>query len=136
MSKQVESAAKLLESGKGPGNDYTGWLDLPKNYDKEEFKRIKKAAKKIQKHSDVLVVIGIGGSYLGAKVAIVEKMNSFGGVATQALVHIWHSFFVTEFQQQIMAGLTLEMADRLQKRGATEQRHRRRGVPHLLRRRA
>lgn len=74
LEKQVMDAAKLLESKKGPGNEYLGWLDLPKNYDKKEFAAIKKAAKKIQKHSDVLIVIGIGGSYLGSKAAI-EFLN-------------------------------------------------------------
>ncbi len=66
----VKAAQDLLYSGKGAGNDFLGWVDLPENYDKEEFERIKKAAKKIQDNSDVLVVIGIGGSYLGARAAI------------------------------------------------------------------
>jgi len=77
MSKQVMDAAKLLESKKGPGHEFTGWMDLPKNYDKKEFARIKKAAKRIQKSSEVFVVIGIGGSYLGAKSAIEFLNNSF-----------------------------------------------------------
>ena len=77
MAKQISEAAKLLESGKGPGNDFIGWLDLPKNYDRTEFKRIKKAAKKIQKQSEVLIVIGIGGSFLGAKAAIEFLGHSF-----------------------------------------------------------
>ena len=59
-----------LLNHQGAGNDFLGWIDLPVNYDKEEFARIQKAAKKIQKDSDVLVVIGIGGSYLGARAAI------------------------------------------------------------------
>ena len=63
-------AYDLLKSGKGPGNDFHGWVDLPVNYDKEEFARIKIAAEKIKKNSDILVVIGIGGSYLGARAAI------------------------------------------------------------------
>ena len=63
-------AYDLLKSGKGQGNDFQGWLDLPVNYDKEEFARIKIAAEKIKKNSDILVVIGIGGSYLGARAAI------------------------------------------------------------------
>ncbi len=70
ISTEVSSAVELLNSRKGPGNDYLGWLDLPVNYDKEEFERIKKAAQKIRSDSDVLVVIGIGGSYLGARAAI------------------------------------------------------------------
>ena len=69
MSKIAESAKELLLSGEGAGNDFLGWVDLPVNYDKEEFERIKKAAQKIQSDSDVLLVIGIGGSYLGARAA-------------------------------------------------------------------
>ncbi|NLS85285.1 MAG: glucose-6-phosphate isomerase [Ruminococcaceae bacterium] len=67
---QVKQASDLLDSRKGPGNDFLGWIDLPVNYDKEEFARIKKAAKKIQSDSQVLIVIGIGGSYLGARAAV------------------------------------------------------------------
>ncbi|MDO5449018.1 MAG: glucose-6-phosphate isomerase [Clostridia bacterium] len=70
MQAEVTAAHELLRDGKGPGNDFIGWVDLPVNYDKEEFARIKVAADKIQKNSDVLVVIGIGGSYLGARAAI------------------------------------------------------------------
>ena len=77
MAASTEAAAKLLESRKGPGNDFLGWLDLPKKYDKEEFRRIQKAAKKIQQQSDVLIVIGIGGSYLGAKAAVEMLTHSF-----------------------------------------------------------
>ena len=69
MSKIAESAKELLLSGEGAGNDFLGWVDLPVDYDKEEFERIKKAAQKIQSDSDVLLVIGIGGSYLGARAA-------------------------------------------------------------------
>ncbi len=72
---QVEAAHELLNARTGPGNDFLGWLDLPVNYDKEEFARIKKAAEKIRSDSDVLIVIGIGGSYLGARAAI-EGMTS------------------------------------------------------------
>ncbi len=66
----VKMASDLLYSGKGAGNDYIGWVDLPNNYDKDEFERIKKAAKKIQSNSEVLIVIGIGGSYLGGRAAL------------------------------------------------------------------
>ncbi|HIV87250.1 MAG TPA: glucose-6-phosphate isomerase [Candidatus Pygmaiobacter gallistercoris] len=72
---QVQTAHDQLTAHTGPGNDFLGWLDLPVNYDKEEFERIKKAAAKIRSDSDVLVVIGIGGSYLGARAAI-EGMTS------------------------------------------------------------
>ena len=73
----VELADKILMEGKGAGNDFLGWVDLPKNYDKVEFEKIKKAASKIQNDSEVLIVIGIGGSYLGAKAAIEFLSNTF-----------------------------------------------------------
>ena len=70
IKEQVKSAHKVLHEKTGAGSDFLGWVDLPENYDKEEFARIKKAAEKIRNDSDVLIVIGIGGSYLGAKAAI------------------------------------------------------------------
>ena len=70
VEKEVLAAHDLLRSKKGAGNDFLGWLDLPLDYDKEEFARIKKAAEKIKANSDVLLAIGIGGSYLGARSAI------------------------------------------------------------------
>ena len=76
-SKKVKSIHEELHERADKENDYVGWLNLPTNYDKEEFKRIKKAAKKIQKDSDVLVVIGIGGSYLGARAVIEALTHSF-----------------------------------------------------------
>ena len=75
ISSQVKTAAELLHSKKGLGNEFLGWLDLPTNYDKEEFSRIKIAAEKIKSNSDVLIVIGIGGSYLGAR-AVIELIKS------------------------------------------------------------
>lgn len=72
---QVENIHKDLHKRANNEKDFVGWLDLPSNYDKEEFKRIKKAAKKIKKESDILVVIGIGGSYLGAR-AVIESLTS------------------------------------------------------------
>lgn len=77
MSSLVEDAKKQLISKSGAGNDFLGWLDLPVNYDKEEFARIKKAAEKIQSDSEVLIVIGIGGSYLGARAAIEFLRHGF-----------------------------------------------------------
>ena len=71
---QVETAHRLLETKTGPGNDFLGWVSLPKDYDKEEFARIKAAAARIREDSDVLVVIGIGGSYLGAR-AVIEAVK-------------------------------------------------------------
>ena len=70
LAPMVAEAHKMLHEKTGAGNDFLGWVELPKNYDKEEFARIKKAAPKIQSDSEVLVVIGIGGSYLGARAAI------------------------------------------------------------------
>ena len=70
ISSEVYAAKKVLDSRTGEGNDFLGWVDLPVDYDKEEFARIKAAAKKIQDTCDVFVVIGIGGSYLGARAAI------------------------------------------------------------------
>ena len=70
MQPFADNAFELLTSGKGPGNDFVGWVNLPLDYDKEEFARIKVAAEKIKKSCDILVVIGIGGSYLGARAAI------------------------------------------------------------------
>ena len=71
---QVEAAHKMLEAKNGPGNDFLGWMYLPREYDKDEFARIKEAAAKIREDSDVLVVAGIGGSYLGAR-AVVEAVK-------------------------------------------------------------
>ncbi len=70
MQSQVAAAHDLLHNGTGAGNDFIGWVDLPVDYDKEEFARIEKAAAKIRSDSDILIVIGIGGSYLGARAAI------------------------------------------------------------------
>ncbi len=77
MSKLTEDAKAQLVSKNGAGNDFLGWLDLPVDYDKEEFARIKKSAAKIQSDSEVLVVIGIGGSYLGARAAIEFLRHGF-----------------------------------------------------------
>lgn len=77
MGKLAEDAKKVLVAKSGAGNDFLGWIDLPVDYDKEEFARIKKAAAKIQSDSDVLVVIGIGGSYLGARAAIEFLRHGF-----------------------------------------------------------
>ncbi|HET7657498.1 MAG TPA: glucose-6-phosphate isomerase [Bacillales bacterium] len=73
----VKNAHQALHNQTGAGNDFLGWLDLPENYDKEEFARIQKAAEEIRETSDVLVVIGIGGSYLGARAAIEMLQHSF-----------------------------------------------------------
>ena len=70
LAPQIKAAHEQLTTKSGLGNDFLGWLDLPTEYDKEEFARIKKAAEKFKNDSDVLIVIGIGGSYLGARAAI------------------------------------------------------------------
>lgn len=77
MAEYVKSAHDMLHNKTGAGSDFLGWVDLPVNYDKEEFARIKKAAEKIRSDSDVLVVIGIGGSYLGARAAVEMLGHSF-----------------------------------------------------------
>ncbi|NLP26433.1 MAG: glucose-6-phosphate isomerase [Clostridiales bacterium] len=77
IKAQVELAADVLHNKTGLGNEFLGWLDLPENYDKEEFARIKKAADKIKTDSDILIVIGIGGSYLGARAAIEFLKSPF-----------------------------------------------------------
>ena len=83
MEPQVKLAHDMLHKKNGPGNDFLGWLDLPSNYDREEFSRIRKAALKIRKDSDVLLVIGIGGSYLGARAAIELLSHSFANIASK-----------------------------------------------------
>ncbi len=70
MQPAADAAYALVKEKNGPGNDFLGWVDLPENYDKDEFARIKVAAEKIKSSCDILVVIGIGGSYLGARAAI------------------------------------------------------------------
>jgi glucose-6-phosphate isomerase len=77
VTEQVEQAHHAIHNKTGAGNDYLGWVDLPSDYDKEEFARIEKAAAKIKNDSEVLIVVGIGGSYLGAKSAIDLLNNSF-----------------------------------------------------------
>lgn len=81
MQVMVNAANTELREGTGAGNDFRGWLDLPVDYDRDEFARIKKAAKKIQNDSDVLICIGIGGSYLGAQAAIEFLNSNFYGKA-------------------------------------------------------
>ncbi len=77
VSNAVQLAKETLVSKSGAGNDFLGWIDLPVDYDKEEFARIKEASKRIQSNSDVLIVIGIGGSYLGARAAIEFLGHTF-----------------------------------------------------------
>lgn len=85
MKKLVADAKEVLVGRTGAGNDFLGWIDLPVNYDKEEFSRIKKAAEKIQSDSEVLLVIGIGGSYLGARAAIEFLRHSFYNIVDKSV---------------------------------------------------
>jgi glucose-6-phosphate isomerase len=83
MYQQVSMAHQLLHKKNGAGSDYLGWLDLPSKYSKEEFSRIRKAAAKIRKNSEVFIIIGIGGSYLGSKAAIEMLTNHFFNIASK-----------------------------------------------------
>ena len=75
--QKVSKINKMIDEKTGAGNDFLGWTTWPTDYDKEEFERIKKSAQKIQKDSEVLIVIGIGGSYLGARAVIESLTNTF-----------------------------------------------------------
>lgn len=77
VKSQITAAHNLVETRSGQGNDFLGWVDLPVDYDKEEFARIKAAAEKIKQKADILIVIGIGGSYLGARAAIELLKSPF-----------------------------------------------------------
>ncbi len=94
MKKQTLDAKEVLVSKTGAGNDFLGWIDLPVNYDKEEFGRIKEAAAKIQKDSEVLLVIGIGGSYLGARAAVEFLRHSFYNVVDKSVRKTPEIYFV------------------------------------------
>ncbi|MDD7025917.1 MAG: glucose-6-phosphate isomerase [Lachnospiraceae bacterium] len=94
MKKLTLDAREVLVSKTGAGNDFLGWIDLPVNYDKEEFARIKKAAAKIQEDSEILLVIGIGGSYLGARAAIEFLRHSFYNVVDKSVRKTPEIYFV------------------------------------------
>ena len=94
IQSQVEAAKEILVNKTGAGNDFLGWIDLPVNYDKEEFARIKKAADKIKADSDVLLVIGIGGSYLGARAAIEFLGHSFANSVSKEIRKAPEVYFV------------------------------------------
>lgn len=89
MKEEINASAKLLVSQEGAGNDFLGWLNLPLDYDKEEFSRILMAAEKIKKQAEVLLVIGIGGSYLGAKSAI-EMLKKYFGNQGLEIIFVGH----------------------------------------------
>jgi len=90
----AEAAKEKLVAKTGAGNDFLGWIDLPVNYDKEEYARIKAAAKKIQEDSEVLLVIGIGGSYLGARAAIEFLGHSFANCVDKSVRKAPEVYFV------------------------------------------
>ena len=94
IKKQTLDAKDLLVSKTGAGNDFLGWIDLPVNYDKDEFARIKKSAEKIKNDSEVLLVIGIGGSYLGARAAIEFLRHSFYNVVSKEIRKTPEIYFV------------------------------------------
>ena len=94
MADAVKAAHEALHNGTGAGNDFLGWLTLPHDYDKEEFSRIQKSAEKIKSDSDVLLVVGIGGSYLGARAAIEMLNHSFYNVLTKEERKTPQVFFV------------------------------------------
>ncbi len=94
MKKIALDAKDVLVSKTGAGNDFLGWIDLPVDYDKEEFARIKKAAAKIQSDSDVLLVVGIGGSYLGARAAIEFLRHSFYNIVDKSIRKTPEIYFV------------------------------------------
>ncbi len=94
MCDIVENAKEVLVSKSGAGNDFLGWIDLPVDYDKEEFDRILKAAEKIKSDSEVLLVIGIGGSYLGARAAIEFLRHSFYNVIPKDMRKTPEIYFV------------------------------------------
>jgi glucose-6-phosphate isomerase len=94
LAPLVQAAHDQLHNKTGAGHDYLGWLDLPTDYDKEEFARIKQAAEKIKSDSDVLLVVGIGGSYLGARAAIEALTHSFFNVLSKEDRQAPQVFFV------------------------------------------
>ncbi len=124
---RLAKAAQMLSTHTGPGGDFTGWVALPRDYDKEEFARIQAAAKKIQQQSQVLVVIGIGGSYLGARAVIeVVKSNNYNlkkkdtpdvffagnGLSTDALLELLELIGDRDFSVNVISksGTTTEPA--------------------------
>ena len=98
IKSQVEAAAETLHSKSGLGNDFLGWVELPTNYDKEEFSRIKEVAAKVRENTEVFVVCGIGGSYLGARAAI-EMMNGLYGDNKPEIIYMGNTFSSTYISQ-------------------------------------
>lgn len=113
MKAITESARQLLLSREGAGNDFLGWIDLPVDYDKEEFARIKSAADRIRCDSEVLVVIGIGGSYLGARAAIEFLGHNFFNCVSKDIRKSPEIYFVgNSISSNYLAGLVDAIGDR------------------------
>ena len=113
MKAITESARQLLLSREGAGNDFLGWIDLPVDYDKDEFARIKSAADRIRCDSEVLVVIGIGGSYLGARAAIEFLGHNFFNCVSKAIRKSPEIYFVgNSISANYLAGLVDAIGDR------------------------
>lgn len=113
MKAITQSAKELLLSRKGAGNDFLGWIDLPVDYDKEEFARIKAASDKIRSDSEVLVVIGIGGSYLGARAAIEFLGHNFFNSVDKNVRKAPEIYFVgNSISSNYLAGLVDVIGDR------------------------
>ena len=94
LSPFIKKAHEMLHNKTGPGSDFTGWVDLPKVYDRDEFARIKAAAERIKSDSEALVVIGIGGSYLGARAAIEALAHSFHNLMPRSKRNTPEIYFV------------------------------------------
>lgn len=113
MKAITESAKQLLLSKSGAGNDYLGWINLPVDYDKDEFARIKAASDKIRSDSEVLVVIGIGGSYLGARAAIEFLGHNFFNSVSKDVRKAPEIYFVgNSISSTYLAGLVDTIGDR------------------------
>ncbi len=113
MKAITESARQLLLSKSGAGNDYLGWINLPVDYDKDEFARIKAASDKIRSDSEVLVVIGIGGSYLGARAAIEFLGHNFFNSVSKDVRKAPEIYFVgNSISSTYLAGLVDTIGDR------------------------
>ena len=113
MKTLAQAAKETLVSKSGAGNDFLGWVDLPVDYDKEEFDRIKVAAKRIQEDSEVLLVIGIGGSYLGARAAIEFLRHSFYNNVSKETRQTPESYYVgNSISSRYIKGLIDVVGDR------------------------
>lgn len=91
MTKEVEAAHAMLHTGSGEGSDFLGWLHLPVSYDKQEYAAIRAAAEKIQEDSEILIVIGIGGSYLGARAVIEALLSQQYNLNREKTPEIWYA---------------------------------------------